>query len=144
MRYTTLGRGTARERRVSQVALGAMLMGTVTDEDTSFAILDRYVEAGGTFIDTANNYAFWVNGPQGGESEQLLGRWMRSRGVGDELAIATKVGGRPPRPPSQLSEAPEGWSPQVIKESLARSLETLGRDHVDVYYAHVPDNAVPL
>ena len=144
MRYTTLGSGTARERRVSQVALGAMLMGTATDEQTSFAILDRYVEAGGTFVDTANNYAFWVNGTQGGESEQLLGRWMRSRGVGDELTIATKVGGRPPRPAKQLSEDLEGLSPQVIKESFARSLDNLGRDHVDVYYAHVPDNAVPL
>jgi aryl-alcohol dehydrogenase-like predicted oxidoreductase len=144
MRYLTIGGDSARQRRVSQIALGAMLMGTATDEATSFAILDRYVEAGGTFVDTANNYAFWVNGTQGGESEQLLGRWMRSRGVGDELTIATKVGGRPPRPAKQLTEDLEGLSPEVIKESLARSLDNLGRDHVDVYYAHVPDPAVPL
>lgn len=97
MRYLTIGTDPARQRRVSRIALGAMLMGTATDEATSYAILDRYVEAGGTFVDTANNYAFWVNGTQGGESEQLLGRWLRSRGVGDELTIATKVGGRPPR-----------------------------------------------
>lgn len=144
MRYLTIGTDPARQRRVSQIALGAMLMGTATDESTSYAILDRYVEAGGTFVDTANNYAFWVNGTQGGESEQLLGRWLRSRGVGDELTIATKVGGRPPRPANALSEDLEGLSPQVIKESLARSLENLGRDHVDVYYAHVPDPATPL
>jgi aryl-alcohol dehydrogenase-like predicted oxidoreductase len=144
MRYLTIGSDPARQRRVSQIALGAMLMGTATDEPTSYAILDRYVEAGGTFVDTANNYAFWVNGTQGGESEQLLGRWLRSRGVGDELTIATKVGGRPPRPANVLSEELEGLSARVIKESLARSLENLGRDHVDVYYAHVPDPAVPL
>lgn len=144
MRYLTIGSDPARQRRVSRIALGAMLMGTTTDEATSFAVLDRYVERGGTFIDTANNYAFWVNGTQGGESEQLLGRWLRSRGVGDELTIATKVGGRPPRPANALSEDLEGLSPQVIKESLARSLENLGRDHVDVYYAHVPDPATPL
>ncbi len=67
-----------------------MHFGTATDEATSFAILDRYVEAGGTFIDTADSYAFWV-GTQGGESEELLGRWRRSRGVGDEIVIATKL-----------------------------------------------------
>jgi aryl-alcohol dehydrogenase-like predicted oxidoreductase len=144
MRYLTIGSDPARQRRVSQIALGAMLMGTVTDEATSFAILDRYAEAGGTFIDTANNYAFWVNGTQGGESEQLLGRWLRSRGDSDELTIATKVGGRPPQPATALSEHLEGLSAQVVKESLARSLENLGRDHVDVYYAHVPDPATPL
>ncbi|MFI5693613.1 aldo/keto reductase [Kribbella sp. NPDC051586] len=144
MRYLTIGSDPARQRRVSQIALGAMLMGTATDEATSFAILDRYVEAGGTFVDTANNYAFWLTGSQGGESEQLLGRWLRSRGVGDELTIATKVGGRPPRPANALSEDLEGLSAQVVKESLARSLDNLGRDHVDVYYAHVPDSAVPL
>ena len=144
MRYLTIGTDPTRRRRVSQIALGAMLMGTTTDEPTSYAILDRYVEAGGTFIDTANNYAFWVNGTQGGESEQLLGRWLRSRGIGDELTIATKVGGRPPAPANELSENLEGLSPQVIKDSLTRSLENLGRDRVDVYYAHVPDPAVPL
>jgi aryl-alcohol dehydrogenase-like predicted oxidoreductase len=144
MRYLTIGTDPARQRRVSRIALGAMLMGTTTDEATSFAILDRYVEAGGSFIDTANNYAFWVNGTQGGESEQLLGRWLKSRGVGDEVTIATKVGGRPPQPARQLSEDLEGLSAPVVKESLARSLENLGRDHVDVYYAHIDDFAVPL
>jgi aryl-alcohol dehydrogenase-like predicted oxidoreductase len=144
MRYLTIGSDPARQRQVSQIALGAMLMGTVTDEATSFAILDRYAEAGGNFIDTANNYAFWVNGTQGGESEQLLGRWLRSRGNSNELTIATKVGGRPPQPATALSEHLEGLSAQVVKESLARSLENLGRDHVDVYYAHVPDPATPL
>lgn len=144
MRYLTIGTEPARSRQVSQLALGAMLMGTTTNEATSYAILDRYVEAGGTFIDTSNNYAFWVNGTQGGESEQLLGRWLRSRGVDDEITVATKVGGRPPRPAKGLSEHLEGLSAQVIKESAARSLEYLGRDRIDVYYAHIFDLVVPL
>src|SRR5215467_14673135 len=82
MKYRTIGTDPATRREVSVLSLGAMHFGTATDEATSFAILDRYVEAGGTFIDTADNYAFWV-GTQGGESEELLGRWRRSRGVGE-------------------------------------------------------------
>lgn len=119
-------------------------MGTVTDEETSYAVLDRYVEAGGTFIDTSDNYAYWVNGTRGGESEQLLGRWLSSRGIGDEISVATKVGGRPARAARQLSDDTAGLSPRVIKESAARSLEHLGRDRIDVYYAHIPDDTVPL
>jgi aryl-alcohol dehydrogenase-like predicted oxidoreductase len=67
MRYRTIGSSPATRREVSVLSLGAMLMGSRTDEATSFAILDRYVEAGGTFIDTSGTYAFWVNGTQGGE-----------------------------------------------------------------------------
>src|SRR5215831_3465889 len=95
MEYRTIGTDPKTRREVSVLSLGAMLMGTRTDEPTSFAILDRYVEAGGTFIDTSNNYAFWENGSQGGESESLLGRWRRSRGIGAEIVIATKLGARP-------------------------------------------------
>ena len=97
MKYRVIGTGPGTRRSVSVLSLGAMLMGTRTDEETSFAILDRYVAAGGTFIDTSGNYAFWVNGTQGGESEELLGRWRRSRGISD-VVIATKVGARPLAP----------------------------------------------
>ena len=87
MKYRTIGTDPNTRREVSVLALGTHLFGTLTDEATSFAILDRYVEAGGTFIDTADNYAFWVNGTQGGESEELLGRWRRSRGIGAEIGL---------------------------------------------------------
>ncbi len=73
MRYTTIGTGSPAAREVSVISLGAMRFGTRTDEATSFAILDRYVAAGGNFIDTSNNYLFLVHGTQGGESEALLG-----------------------------------------------------------------------
>ncbi len=143
MRYRTIGTDPSTRREVSVLSLGAMLFGTTTDEATSFAILDRYVEAGGTFIDTSDNYAFWVNGTQGGESEELLGRWRRSRGVGDELTIATKLGGRPLAPTTGFSKNVEGLSAQVIRESSERSRERLGVDKLDLLYAHIPDDSVP-
>jgi aryl-alcohol dehydrogenase-like predicted oxidoreductase len=144
MKYRTIGQDPATRREVSVLSLGAMLFGTVTDEPTSFAILDRYVEAGGTFVDTSDNYAFWVNGTQGGESEELLGRWRRSRGIGDEIVIATKLGGRPNVPSTGFSRNIEGLSAPVIRESSERSRERLGTDRLDLLYAHVEDRSVPL
>jgi aryl-alcohol dehydrogenase-like predicted oxidoreductase len=125
-----------------------MMFGTTTDEPTSLAILDRYVEAGGTFIDTSNNYAYWVNHTQGGESEELLGRWRRRRGIGDEIVIATKLGARPVRAGISFAEASkpssvEGTSPKVIRESAKRSRERLGVARLDLLYAHLDDMDVP-
>ncbi|WP_326630711.1 MULTISPECIES: aldo/keto reductase [unclassified Streptomyces] len=144
MRYRTIGTDPKTRREVSVLSLGAMLMGTLTDEATSFAVLDRYAEAGGTFIDTSNNYAFWVDGSQGGESEQLLGRWRRSRGVGDEIVIATKLGARPNAPAAGFTRDIEGLSPKVIRESAERSREHLGVERLDLLYAHVQDHGVPM
>lgn len=144
MRYRMMGTDPKTRREVSVISLGAMLMGTLTDEATSFAVLDRYAEAGGTFIDTSNNYAFWVEGSQGGESEQLLGRWRRSRGVGDEIVIATKLGARPNSPATGFTRDIEGLSPKVIRESAERSREHLGVERLDLLYAHVQDHGVPM
>src|SRR4051812_574599 len=136
MRYVTIGSDPTTARTVSALALGAMRFGTTTDEATSYEVLDRFVDAGGSFIDTANNYAYWVNGTQGGESEALLGRWRQSRGVTDEVVIATKVGGRPNAPATGLSHDLEGLSAGVIRESSERSRERLGVDKLDLLYAH--------
>ncbi|MFI7611500.1 aldo/keto reductase [Nonomuraea terrae] len=144
MRYRTIGADPARRREVSVLALGAMWFGSVTDERTSFAILDRYVEAGGTFIDTSDNYAFWVDGGQGGQSEKLLGRWLRSRGADGQVVIATKVGARPLAPGTGYHDNAEGLSAKVIRESAERSLERLGVDRIDLLYAHIEDRTVPL
>ena len=150
MRYRTIGSDPATRRDVSVLSLGAMLMGSRTDEATSFSILDRYVEAGGTFIDTSGNYAFWVNGTQGGESEELLGRWRRSRGIGDEIVIATKVGARPVVPATGFTDDAgqavemEGLSAKVIRESAERSMERLGVSRLDLMYAHIEDPSVPV
>ncbi|MER6420073.1 aldo/keto reductase [Streptomyces sp. NPDC001137] len=143
MKYRTIGTDPHASREVSVLALGAMLFGSRTDEKTSFALLDRYVEAGGNFIDTSDNYAFWVDGGQGGQSEELLGRWRRSRGIGDEIFIATKVGARPLAPGTSYIDNPEGLSAKVIRESAERSRERLGVDKLDLLYAHIDDPAVP-
>lgn len=143
MRYRTIGTDPAHRREVSVLALGAMLFGSLTDEKTSFAVLDRYVEAGGNFIDTSDNYAFWTDGGQGGQSEELLGRWRRSRGVGDEIVIATKLGARPLAPGTSYTDNPEGLSAKVIREAADRSRERLGVDRLDLLYAHIDDHTVP-
>lgn len=149
MKYRTIGQDPATRREVSVLSLGAMRFGTDTDEATSYAILDRYVEAGGTFIDTSDNYAFWVNGTQGGESEELLGRWRRSRGIGDEIVIATKLGARPLRTGASFSldtppDAFEGLSAPVIRESAERSRDRLGLERLDLLYAHIDDPRVTV
>jgi len=143
MKYRTIGTDPKTRREVSVLSLGTMHFGTATDEATSFAILDRYVQAGGTFIDTSGNYAFWV-GTQGGESEELLGRWRRSRGVGDEIVIATKVGARPLAPGTSFTDNAEGLSARVIRESAERSRDRLGMSRLDLLYAHIDDPKVPL
>jgi aryl-alcohol dehydrogenase-like predicted oxidoreductase len=144
VRYHTIGTDPATRLEVSVLSLGAMLFGTATDEPTSFAILDRYLEGGGTFIDTSNNYAFWINGTQGGESEELLGRWRRSRGIGDEVVVATKLGARPLAPGTSFANNAEGLSARVIRQSAERSRERLGMARLDLLYAHIEDPAVPL
>ncbi|WP_031481156.1 aldo/keto reductase [Streptomyces bicolor] len=144
MKYRTIGTTPNNRREVSVLALGAMLFGSQTDEETSFAVLDRYVEAGGNFIDTSDNYAFWTDGGQGGQSEELLGRWRRSRGVGDEIVIATKLGARPLAPGTGYVDNAEGLSAKVIRESAERSRDRLGVAKLDLLYAHIEDHRVPL
>ncbi|WP_433181668.1 aldo/keto reductase [Actinoallomurus sp. CA-150999] len=140
MRRFTLADGTG----VSALCLGAMLFGTRTDEKTAFALLDRFVEAGGTLIDTADNYAFWEKGGAGGESETVLGRWLADRGTRDQVVISTKVGAQPTVPGTSWQESGEGLSPAAIRSAIEGSLRRLGTDHVDVYWAHVEDRTVPL
>ncbi|MGW0911052.1 aldo/keto reductase [Streptomyces sp. NPDC002784] len=144
MKYRTIGTDPLHRREVSVLALGAMLFGSYTDEETSFAVLDRYVEAGGNFIDTSDNYAFWADGGQGGQSEELLGRWRRSRGIGDEIVVATKLGARPLAPGTGYVDNPEGLSAKVIREAAERSRERLAVEKIDLLYAHIEDRKVPL
>ena len=145
MRYTTIGSDSPAARQVSVLSLGTMWFGTRTDEATSFSILDRYVTAGGNFIDTSDSYLFFVNGTQGGESEAVLGRWRASRGIGDEIVMATKVGARPVAPTTSFDTPREGLSRAAIREASARSRERLGVERIDLYYAHVPDQTgIPL
>ena len=148
MQYRTLSDGRT-SFDVSTLCLGAMNFGTRTDEATSRAILDRFVEAGGTFIDTANNYSLWGNGNgTGRDSEDLLGRWMGDRGNRDALRIATKLGAAQKDPSKPLSNTPptnfEGLSAEVIRRQAPESAWHLGIDHIDLLYGHVDDSEVPL
>jgi aryl-alcohol dehydrogenase-like predicted oxidoreductase len=129
---------------VSALCLGTMHFGTTVDEASAFAVLDRFVEAGGTFIDTANTYAFWAPGGTGAESEELLGRWMASRRVRDRVVVATKVGALPDPPGAPWPESAEGLADKVVRTQVRASLRRLGTDRVDVYYAHIEDRRTPL
>ena len=123
---------------VSPICLGGNVFGWTADESASFAVLDTFLELGGNFIDSANVYSAWVPGNAGGESETIIGRWIASRGVRDEVVIATKIGY--PAPPN----FPPGLSDAQIRGHAAASLARLGLEAVDVYYAHKDDPGVPL
>ncbi|MFI7383603.1 aldo/keto reductase [Streptomyces sp. NPDC049813] len=144
MKYRSIGSDPATRLEVSVLSLGAMLFGTLTEEKTAFAILDRYVEAGGTFVDTSDNYAFWQTGSVGGESETVLGNWRRSRGIGDEVVIATKLGAAPLAPGTGYVDNAEGLSAAAIRAAVAGSTARLGMERLDLLYAHIPDPSVEL
>jgi aryl-alcohol dehydrogenase-like predicted oxidoreductase len=107
------------------------------DRDRSFAVLDAFVDGGGTMIDTADIYANYVPGGVGGESETMIGEWLRERGRRDEVLIATKVGGR-------MAPGAEGLGAAHIAAGIEASLGRLGTDRVDLYYAHFDDASTPL
>ncbi|GAB1689826.1 aldo/keto reductase [Krasilnikovia sp. M28-CT-15] len=130
---------------MAEIVLGAMLFGTRIGEADSFALLDRFVERGGRWIDTANNYAFWLH-PSGfgGQSEQVIGRWLAARpGMRERILLSTKAGAQPTDATRGL-DAPEGLSPPVVRAALDASLRRLGVDHVDMYWAHIEDRSVAL
>src|SRR4051794_27240493 len=118
---------------VAPLALGGNVFGWTADEQTSFAILDAFVDAGGTMIDTADVYSAWVPGNQGGESETVIGRWLkRDPAKRDKVVIATKVGFL------------AGLAPDTIGPACDASLQRLGIDTIDLYYQHKDDESVPL
>jgi aryl-alcohol dehydrogenase (NADP+) len=114
---------------VFPLCLGGNVFGWTADESDSFAVLDAYAEAGGNFIDTANSYLV-----RGGESETIIGAWMRSRGNRERMIVATKVGG---------GRTARNLRPETIAREAARSMERLGVDRIDLYYAHFDDPDTP-
>ena len=118
---------------VAPLALGGNVFGWTADEPTSFAILDAFVEAGGNMIDSADVYSAWVPGNTGGESETVIGNWLkRDPSKRDKVVIATKVGFF------------EGLAPEKIAAACDASLQRLGIDTIDLYYHHKDDPNVPL
>ncbi|MGZ0712625.1 aldo/keto reductase (plasmid) [Coraliomargarita sp. W4R53] len=127
-----------------EIALGTMYFGTRQDQTASYAILERFVERGGRWLDTANNYAFWEDpSGMGGASEKMIGAWMRDTSTRDQVWISTKIGANPTKP-AAWPESMEGLHPRSIVDGFKRSLERLGTDHVELYWAHVEDRAVDL
>lgn len=117
-----------------RLVFGGNVFGWTADRDTSFALLDQFVDAGGTMVDTADVYSAWVSGHQGGESETLIGKWLKASGK--RIGIATKVGMLP-------GEGGEKLAPARIAAACDASLQRLGVDTIDLYYAHQDDESVP-
>lgn len=127
------------------LVLGAMMFGTTIDEGTSFALLDRFVERGGVWIDTADCYSFWASERgQGGDSERVLGRWLASRpGVRERVRIATKLGAEPLWAGSWPARR-AGLSRRAVLDAFEGSLDRLGLDAVDLLWLHQEDRATPI
>lgn len=146
MQYRTISNGTT-SFDVSTLCLGTMFFGTRTDTATSLEILDRFADAGGTFVDTANNYNTWVGG-HGRDSEDVLGEWIRRRGGLGDVRLATKLGAakKDPALPLQNVEPTnfQGLSAEVVAREARLSLQHLGIDRIDVLYGHVDDRETPL
>ena len=120
---------------VAPLALGGNVFGWSADEKSSFAVLDAFVEAGGNLIDTADSYSAWVPGNRGGESETIIGKWLKQSGKRDRVVIASKVG--------KWVEQ-QGLSPLNLEQAVDGSLRRLQTDHIDLYQAHEDDSLVRL
>lgn len=140
MRKVQLGKSGSN---VSQICLGCLNFGTRNNTEVSYGLLDRYLDAGGSFLDTSNNYAFWSEAGVGGQSETLLGEWMKERGNRDRIFLATKVGANPTYKGGGF-DAKEGLSVAAIMKAVDESLTRLQTDYIDLYYAHIDDMSTPL
>jgi aryl-alcohol dehydrogenase-like predicted oxidoreductase len=125
--------------QVSNICLGTMQFGWTADEATSFAVMDAFVEAGGNFLDTADIYSNWVPGHVGGESEEIIGRWLKARGNRDRVVIATKARGK-----MWDGADGEGLSRSHLIRAVDDSLRRLQIETIDLYQCHFPDEDTPI
>jgi aryl-alcohol dehydrogenase-like predicted oxidoreductase len=132
---TSLRKLGSSDLEVFPLSLGGNVFGWTADETASFAVLDAYTAAGGNFIDTADVYSAWVDGNEGGESETIIGTWLKARGNRSDVVIATKVSQHPQY---------QGLSAATIKAAADASLRRLGTDHIDLYYTHYDKPEVPV
>jgi aryl-alcohol dehydrogenase-like predicted oxidoreductase len=121
---------------IAPLVLGGNVFGWTADEKTSFDLLDRFVDAGLNAIDTADSYSRWVAGNEGGESETIIGRWMKSRGNRDRVVVITKVG-------SDMGQGRKDLSAAYIERAVEDSLRRLQVEAIDLYLSHWPDPATP-
>jgi len=122
---------------VAPLAFGGNVFGWTADEKTSFALLDAFVDGGFNLIDTADVYSTWVPGHQGGESETVIGRWLKASGKRNRVLIATKVG-------KPMGDGSKGLSPAWIRRAVDDSLRRLQTDRIDLYQSHDDDPSVPF
>lgn len=134
MQLKSLGRSGLQ---VSPLAFGGNVFGWTVDEAMSFRLLDAWLDAGFNFVDTADVYSAWVPGHVGGESETIIGKWLRQSGKRDRIVLATKVG-------KPMGEGKKGLRAAYIKEAVDASLKRLQTDHIDLYQSHDDDTDTPL
>jgi aryl-alcohol dehydrogenase-like predicted oxidoreductase len=120
--------------QVAPLALGGNVFGWTADEETSFKVLDAFVDAG---FNTANTYSKWLPGHKGGESETVIGKWFKKSGKRDKVIIATKVG-------MEMGDGKKGLAKSYILEEVEASLKRLQTDHIDLYQSHQDDANTPL
>jgi aryl-alcohol dehydrogenase-like predicted oxidoreductase len=118
-------------------ALGGNVFGWTADERASFEVLDAFLAAGFNFIDTADAYSAWVPGHKGGESEEVIGRWVKARGNRDKVIIATKLG-------VEIVKGESGLSRAYMQKAVERSLQRLQTDYIDLYQSHRDDQNTPI
>ena len=122
---------------VAPLALGGNVFGWTIDEKKSFEILDAFVDFGFNLIDTANMYSTWVLGNKGGESETIIGKWLKASGKRDKIILATKVG-------MEMGDGSKGLKKNYILQSVEASLKRLQTDVIDLYQSHRDDLETPL
>ena len=122
---------------VAPLAFGSNVFGWTTDEPTSFALLDAFVDTGFNLIDTADMYSTWVEGHKGGESETILGKWLKRSGKREKVIIASKVG-------KEMGPNLQGLSKAYIMQAVEASLRRLQTDYIDLYQSHEDDPDTPL
>ncbi|QES89854.1 aldo/keto reductase [Rhizosphaericola mali] len=134
MKKVALGK---TDLQVAPINFGGNVFGWTLDEAKSFEILDKFVGTGFNFIDTADMYSWWVDGGNGGQSETVIGNWVKARGNRKDVVIATKVGGATGKHKEDTSKA-------HILKSVDESLKRLQTDYIDLYYTHFDDNVTPV
>jgi aryl-alcohol dehydrogenase-like predicted oxidoreductase len=134
MHYRSLGRSALQ---VSPLCFGGNVFGWTADEPTSFSLLDAWVDAGFNFIDTADVYSRWAPGHAGGESETVIGKWLKASGKRDKVIIATKVG-------NDMGDGKVGLKAAYIRQAVEDSLRRLQVDCIDLYQSHKDDEGTPL